>query len=55
MLLYNFINSELNTFISEQRLPVSEDFIKIVCKAFESYDTYKKLCNIPFEDYEQDV
>lgn len=44
-MIYKFIQSELNSFALEQRITMSEDLVKLICKAFESYDTYKQICN----------
>jgi hypothetical protein len=43
MLVYKFIETELTTYIQDNLLTYNQELIKIICKAFEAYDEYKKL------------
>lgn len=43
MLASKFIETELAAYITEHRLTAPQDLIKIIGKAFEAYDEYKKL------------
>lgn len=43
MLVSEFIKAELNAYIEEQRLTESPLMVKLICKAFEAYDQYKRL------------
>ena len=43
MLLSKFIETELNAYIKDQRLAVTPETVKLIRKAFEAYDEYKRL------------
>lgn len=43
MLVSEFIKAELTSYIDDNRLTQNQELIKIICKAFEAYDEYKKL------------
>lgn len=46
-MLSKFIETELNAYISEQRLTESPLMVKLIIKAFEAYDEYKRLVSKP--------
>lgn len=47
MLLSKFIEAELNAYIENQRLTESPLVVKLIVKAFEAYDEYKRLTKQP--------
>lgn len=42
-MLSKFIETELNALIQDQRLTESPLMVKLICKAFEAYDEYRRL------------
>lgn len=54
MLASKFIETELNAYTIDQRLTESPLMVKLICKAFEAYDEYRRLvspsckCNIKY-------
>lgn len=43
MLASKFIEAELTSYIHEQRLTESPLMVKLISRAFEAYDEYRKL------------
>lgn len=43
MLASKFIETELNAYITNQRLIPQDNLVRLIAKAFEAYDEYKRL------------
>ncbi len=42
-MIIKFIETELNAYIKDQRLTENPEVVKLICKAFEAYDQYRRL------------
>jgi hypothetical protein len=50
-MLLKFIETELDAYIKDQSLTLSPEVVKLICKAFEAYDQYKRLVSINNSDF----
>lgn len=56
MLASKFIETELNAYITNQRLIPQDNLVRLIAKAFEAYDEYKRLVSsdIKIQGYAKD-
>lgn len=47
MLASKFIETELNAYITDQRLIPQDNLVRLIAKAFEAYDQYRRLVSTP--------
>jgi len=54
-MLAKFIETELNAYITDQRLTDSPLTVKLIVKAFEAYDEYRRLTSPPKELISEEI